>query len=105
MRKELRRIVVTRSLVVMDSGPSPSTAPMPSVSKRSNTNSSHSSALVDSQIPRVHTSIEWPSANVPCWPITRDMKNDFPERYGPQIARTATGFWMVFSSSSASGMS
>lgn len=80
MRKELRRIVVTRSLVVKDSGPSPSVAPMPSVSSSNNTNSSHSSAVVDSQMPRVQTSIEWPSLNVPVSPTTRDIKKDFPVR-------------------------
>ena len=104
MRKELRRMVVTRSLVVKDSDPSPSTAPIPSVSSSSNANSSHSRAVVDSQIPRVHASIECPSLNAGS-PTTREMKKDFPERQGPQMASTATGFLMVFSSSSASGTS
>ena len=89
----------------MDSGLSPSMVLIPSVSSNNNTNSSHSSAIVDSQIPRVHTFIEWPSLNVLILPIKCDMKKDFPERWGPQIASTAMGLLMVFSRSSATGTS
>ena len=95
-------MVATSNLVVNDSGPSPSTAPMPSVSSRSRRKSPQSRAVVESQIPRVHGSMECPSRNAPGWPTTRERKKDLPERYGPQMASTATRLSTVARRSSAS---
>ena len=101
-KRELTRTVLTNIFVTMGFEPLSPTIPIPSVSSSSNTNSSHSRATVDSQIPRVHASIEWPTLNEPGLLTIREMKYDLPVRAGPHTASTATGLRMAFSKANAS---